>query len=949
MMLLSQFTYAVTYTTVQDGDWTSSTTWLNGNVPNTNNTISSSTTINIHHVINYNTGNPIKNEGVIRIEPDANGSIANLEIPTNINIENFSSGEMYILNAALTQNRFVGGGNSGTKQSGTWKNIGGYVKVISSYIEVAQDWVNESDGVRIFKNGCVYTGQNFSSSGSDTKDTLINVTISIGWHGSGNFELSDARMIVSGLKIQNAGTSGDIKFDSGYLGGDITYISMTNHETNQVCSGKLFASSSLNVVGSIDLDAYYTESASDYEPNGKFSGNQTRTNALLNTYFPGTCVSVEEFTFYADMEVTKTVNNSAAQAGDTVIFTIVATNNGGSEASGVMVSDTLPAGYNLISASATSGTWSAPEWDLGTMANGSSETLTLEVKVTNTDAHVNTAYVSANEEDTIPSNNSDNASIQLPDTDVDSVKDIVDIDDDNDGIPDIVEGGGVDPSADADGDYILNFEDPSYPGFVDSNSDGINDNFDFDLDGIPNHLDLDSDNDGIPDIIEAGGTDSNNDGLVDNYTDTDNDGLDDAYDADNGGTVIPNEDFDGDDNKNFLDLDSDGDGIIDTREAGITDSDNDGIADGTLGEDGWSDLVDALPSLSLTNSDSHGSPDYLDIDSDNDGVVDNIEGQSTSGYTAPTGTDSDGDGIDDAYDNDSGNFGGQSNNGITPVNTDGTDTPDYIDLNSDNDANDDRIEAWDTNGNGEIDGGEVAYIGLTDADGDGLFDEYDSDDANVNPTNASTPGSYPDEDSPGDDRDWREDNGDGGSPLPIELLSFDLSLVDDTRVELTWETAVELNNQYFTISHSTNGVDFEFLTQVEGAGTSNYSNRYFTFDNSPVSGTNYYMLSQTDFDGTTQIVAIKAIEVVGKGDLEINSWTTSGGVVELSFTSTSDMPNVLIQLFTANGKLIYNEVTNATEGNNQLSVNDLRLSQGVYIIRLMSQNAVANKKIFIQQ
>ena len=42
----------------------------------------------------------------------------------------------------------------------------------------------------------------------------------------------------------------------------------------------------------------------------------------------------------------------------------------------------------------------------------------------------------------------------------------------------------------------------------------------------------------------------------------------------------------------------------------------------------------------------------MDIDADNDGIIDNIEGHTTLAYTAPSGTDTDGDGLDDAYDPD---------------------------------------------------------------------------------------------------------------------------------------------------------------------------------------------------------------------------------------------------------------------------------------------------------
>lgn len=132
------------------------------------------------------------------------------------------------------------------------------------------------------------------------------------------------------------------------------------------------------------------------------------------------------------------------------------------------------------------------------------------------------------------------------DTDEDGVKDSIDKDDDNDGIPDIQEiyagdhdsdgtpdyadaefcatyfvstgwdcdGGLPDPSDDIDADETRNYADSDFPrcGGI---SNGVCINFDTDGDGVPNHLDLDSDNDGISDLVEAGGTDSDTDGQVD--------------------------------------------------------------------------------------------------------------------------------------------------------------------------------------------------------------------------------------------------------------------------------------------------------------------------------------------------------------------------------------------------------------------------------------------------
>src|SRR5690606_26352215 len=226
-----------------------------------------------------------------------------------------------------------------------------------------------------------------------------------------------------------------------------------------------------------------------------------------------------------------------------------------------------------------------------------------------------------------------------------------------DGIPDVIESGGYDPTADSDGDGISNFRDttpgPGFPAWVDTNADGINDVYDNDLDGIINAFDLDSDNDGIPDVIEAFGVDADGNGRIDNFTDTDNDGLSQNVDANNSGRAgsgngLGNIDTDGDGIPNIFDLDSDNDGIPDIIEAGGVDNDNNGLIDSQVDANGngFPDVYDANPGASETpitttgaDSNNHGRPEsypqdnrdgdawqnFVDIDSDGDGIIDFIE------------------------------------------------------------------------------------------------------------------------------------------------------------------------------------------------------------------------------------------------------------------------------------------------------------------------------------
>ncbi|MET7030802.1 gliding motility-associated C-terminal domain-containing protein, partial [Sediminicola luteus] len=119
------------------------------------------------------------------------------------------------------------------------------------------------------------------------------------------------------------------------------------------------------------------------------------------------------------------------------------------------------------------------------------------------------------------------------------------------------------------------------------------------------------------------------------------------------------------------------------------------------------------------DTDGDGTPDRLDIDSDNDGIPDNVEAQTTSGYLAPSGLDDDNDGLDNAYE-------GNGDQGLTPVDTDSDNTPDYLDLDSDNDLVPDNNEGNDFNFDGIPD---QTFTGI-DTDGDGLDDGYEGSDVN---------------------------------------------------------------------------------------------------------------------------------------------------------------------------------------------------------------------------
>lgn len=285
------------------------------------------------------------------------------------------------------------------------------------------------------------------------------------------------------------------------------------------------------------------------------------------------------------------------------------------------------------------------------------------------------------------------------------------------------DGGGA-----PDGDEVLAGSNPALADDdvvnLDVDNDGILNSVeggaDQDNDGIANYLDLDSDNDGIPDLIEAGGVDADGNGVVDDLTDADDNGHDDRLASD----PLPIPDTDEDGLANYLDVDSDQDGLSDLFEAGGTDTDGNAIVDGFTDADanGLDDATSATP-LPLTDTDGDGAANYIDLDSDNDGAFDLVEAG---------GTDSDNDGVIDLFlDDDNDGIPNQADvtsTGGEDDDSDGIDNIADIDLTAGDDINnngiDDSFEA-----DPDADGRAVVLANdgnaLPDEDGDDIPDVLD--------------------------------------------------------------------------------------------------------------------------------------------------------------------------------------------------------------------------------
>ncbi len=95
-------------------------------------------------------------------------------------------------------------------------------------------------------------------------------------------------------------------------------------------------------------------------------------------------------------------------------------------------------------------------------------------------------------------------------------------------------------------------------------------------------------------------------------------------------------------------------------------------------------------------------------------------------------------------------------------------------------------------------------------------------------------------------------------PLPIELISFEARL-NNRQVDLTWQTASEHNNDYFSVERSHDGTSWETIENLQGAGNSTSLLSYQTYDFYPYRGIGYYRLKQVDYDGKTTFSEIQRV------------------------------------------------------------------------------------------
>ncbi|MEJ7626331.1 MAG: T9SS type A sorting domain-containing protein [Ferruginibacter sp.] len=561
------------------------------------------------------------------------------------------------------------------------------------------------------------------------------------------------------------------------------------------------------------------------------------------------------------------------------------------------------------------------------------------------------------------------------DMDRDGIINMLDLDSDNDGVPDVVEAAGVDADGDAKIDNYTDTDNDGLSQNVDVNNTGARISgiglgvVDYDNDTYSNTLDRDSDNDGVPDVIEVTGPDTNNDGIIDGFVDANLDGI-----ADNRLTVnallktgtditsdgradsYPNKNFDSDKMPNVYDVDSDMDGIIDVIEAGFADTDYNGFIDGAIGTDGWNAAVNALATLTLTNTDTRGNPNYIDIDADDDGIPDNVEGQTTASYLLPVYLDNDNDGLDNSYDNIVG-FGGR---GVFLSDKDIDGIPDYRDLDTDADGQPDIKEGNDFNLNGTSTDDNTTLT-LLDTDGDGLDNRFDSLNSVTNIKGTSyrmgNGGTLTGDAAPGSrtvvqktlavatDRDWRY----VGYVLNVQLVNF-RGNAQNNLATLDWGIITPFTIDRFEIERSTDNVNFEKISTLTDNVNLNVLEHFAVNDDISLVKSEYiyYKLKVIAVNGQVKysnvVVIRKSVEVVPV----VVFPNPASEKFTVQFTADKE-GEATLRMFDKIGREVLTKKHNARKGLNEVVITNLtQFPMGVYSLHFVQSGGSATIKVIIQ-
>jgi hypothetical protein len=172
---------------------------------------------------------------------------------------------------------------------------------------------------------------------------------------------------------------------------------------------------------------------------------------------------------------------------------------------------------------------------------------------------------------------------------------------------------------------------------------------------------------------------------------------------------------------------------------------------------------------------------------------------------------------------------------------------------------------------------------------------------------------------------------------PLQLTSFTAECTSGAAL-IDWSTSVQTNVDYFTLDRTNDGVTYETVATIKGAGSSDGSLNYSVTDSNLLSGTYYYRLSETGLDGTTTRFNMIAFEPCSVD----NSITACFEREHINIQVQSNSANTYsIMIVNMQGVPLVNQSAAIARGINNISLSPA-LTDGLYVINVHNSDSTIN-------
>ncbi|MGN6495255.1 MAG: T9SS type A sorting domain-containing protein [Agriterribacter sp.] len=181
------------------------------------------------------------------------------------------------------------------------------------------------------------------------------------------------------------------------------------------------------------------------------------------------------------------------------------------------------------------------------------------------------------------------------------------------------------------------------------------------------------------------------------------------------------------------------------------------------------------------------------------------------------------------------------------------------------------------------------------------------------------------------------------TPLPVELTSF-TARPQGTAVQLNWTTATEQNNAYFGVERSADGINWQQIGKVNGAGNSTQPLSYGYTDQQPLNGTSYYRLKQTDYNGTFKYSLVEVVRLQNSNP----TLRVYPNPVGQEVTIQTSKAVVQINLLSTNGRTVLRHAPSRVAGGT-FSINMHSVQRGIYLLQVINKDGSTDVIKLIKQ